>query len=51
MPLTEDIQCRKCKRYGYVSYQVVESGDGAYEDYHFTCEACKADWWIDGPDA
>ncbi len=46
----QDVACRRCPSWN-VNYQVWESSCAAYEDYHFTCNECPHDWWIDGPDA
>lgn len=47
---SERTPCRKCGG-SNVWYRVWESSDGAFEDYHYTCNDCECDWWIDGPDA
>ena len=41
--------CKKCG--GKVKREIWESGDGAYEDYKFTCLSCGHIFWIDGLDA
>lgn len=28
-----------------------ESSCGGYEDYRYTCQACKHGWWVEGIDS
>ena len=42
--------CPKCNASGAM-VRVVESSDGAYEDYNYRCWKCNHDWWIDGIDS
>jgi hypothetical protein len=45
-----DCPCRKCGEKQVTMY-TWESSCGGYEDYRFTCRACKATWWVDGIDS
>lgn len=45
------VPCRKCKEPGGIEYYEWESPCGGYEDYHYRCTKCNADWWIEGADA
>lgn len=43
--------CRECGVAGRIEYSLWESDCGGFEDAHYRCLACGADWWVDGPDA
>lgn len=50
-PPEKDSQaCRSCGK-DEVYCETWESSCGGYEDYHYTCRACGASWWIDGIDS
>ena len=42
--------CRKCGS-DEIEYREWESSDGAYDDYHYRCNSCGRDWWVEGADA
>lgn len=39
-------KCRYCGKNGNLKYY--ETDD--YEDYHYKCDDCGKDWWIEGAD-
>lgn len=43
--------CRKCKQVGTVVYRIETSSDEAFDDCHYHCSSCNADWWVDGCDS
>lgn len=47
--LDSDKPCPDCG--GSVKIKVWDSSDEAFTDYHYICQACPKNWWIDGPDA
>lgn len=50
-PVKDEVPCRKCNEVGGIEVREWESSCGGYDDYHYRCTKCSADWWIDGPDA
>lgn len=46
-----DRPCPKCHADGTVTFRVWESSDGGWEDYKYSCSACKKTWWVDGIDS
>lgn len=49
-PKPGDRPCPRCKS-DQVTFHVVESSCGAFDDKCFDCGACGYRWWVDGPDA
>lgn len=45
-----DRPCPKCLKMEVI-WQLWESSCGGYEDVKYTCVACGAWWWVDGPDS
>lgn len=41
--------CIACKS-DDIWYYTWESSDGAYEDYHYRCNTCNKQWWIESSD-
>ena len=46
-----EVPCRKSDEAGGIEYREWESSCGGYEDYHYRCTKCGADWWVEGADA
>lgn len=44
----EPMPCPKC---GSATGYSVDEGDGDFEDEHHRCQACGADWWVEGGDS
>lgn len=49
VPLESEFKCRKCGS-DDVEYRIVESYDGAHEDYNYHCNGCNRTWWAEGSD-
>lgn len=45
-----DFKCKYCGENKNLVYYLWESSDGAYEDYHYKCDDCGKDWWVEGAD-
>lgn len=43
-------KCRKCKS-DDVDYQKWESSCGGFDDIHYRCKECKAEWWFESSDS
>lgn len=48
---SSDVPCRKCGEKGHIEYREWESSCGGFEDYHYRCNSCSSDWWVEGADS
>jgi transcription elongation factor Elf1 len=49
VPLESNFKCRQCGS-DDIEYRIVESSDGAYDDYNYHCRSCNRQWWVEGSD-
>lgn len=44
-----NFKCRQCQS-DDILFDLLESSDGAYDDYHYHCFGCDRDWWVESSD-